>query len=116
MAHPMLDLVRRLVTGVEIPPDARIGAALRTDDGVIPVHVIEAGLEGITIVARGEQPPRAHGVLTIMVESMARIDLPVTLRFREDGAVDARPTGTPLVLRRRVTANTLLAQALGTAA
>ena len=110
--HPMRRFAQHLLRGVVLPQDTRFGAALRTAGGVVPVLITEANAYGLTLDARLPALPTERCVLTIMVDAVARIDLPVRLSRTSEGYLAAKIEGVPLVLRRRVTLNAQLTATL----
>lgn len=113
--HPVHRFVRPLLRGIELPPDVQLGAALRLPTTVVPVGVVGADADTVTLEIDLSDVPATRCVLTIMVGDVVRIDLPVRLRRDEAGAIVAHPDGVPLVLRRRVTVSALLAAGLAAA-
>lgn len=114
--HPLHRLVRILIRGFDIPEDVKIGTSLRTPGAVVAVEVAQVQAGTLVVYAQLPRIPTSACVLTIMVDPVARIDLPVHLEPADDGAFEATVDGVPLVIRRRVTVSRQLAEVIGAAA
>ena len=114
--HPLRRLAQELLPGVVLPQHVRFGVALRTPASVAPVVVRNAASQAVVLDTQLPTVPTERCVLTVMVDAIARIDLPVRLSVAPSRELVARVDGVPLVLRRRFTLNAQLSAALAAAA
>ncbi len=107
-------LVRSLVRNHDVP-DAPLRAALRAQESVTEITVLGVGSGTIVFDCTLAEPPPGPCVVTICVGRAARVDFPVHVT-RQGSVFRAAVDAAPLVLRRRLTGNAKLEEALGVAA
>jgi hypothetical protein len=108
-------LLRNIVRNPELPENAPVSACLEIDGTRVPVDLRGAGAGTLLLDASLVWVPQRTVVLGVRLGQAARIDFPVRL-VREGRCFRALLMGAPLVLRRRVTRNGQLEDALGIAA